>query len=433
MPGRSQGYPYAAGAAAVTRRARDPLGVEARQTIGRWVVEALLYATLLNSTFYQQLGWSLIPYAGGAPILAAGLLTFLIMLIERERVPLSLWFALLMNVTANVSQVFGNSEPVLFGEGLPPLLHWLCQLAMVCYLIRNSGAQKRMLLFFSALLLVIVAIGGAEYVQAKTERLDLEQVGGGFANANRLAYVTGLLAMGLVFWSLRANKLLRPALWGLALALTVIMFRTVSRGGILTFGCGLAVLVLAIAAGRGVRLGGVILILVIVAAVSQVGFLLTESTESFRERLDKPSVRTQVYSVATLQDLARTIIVGTGHSGAYTTAAGITAHNSFVYTHMALGGITGWPYLIWLMLLSLRVYRMVRAPDLPFDLKMQVVCLFGMGLGSQVLSNQGYLFLTTIYATALTEKYTAPYSRRSIAARSAAWRQVRAMPAAVPR
>ena len=37
---------------------------------------------------------------------------------------------------------------------------------------------------------------------------------------------------------------------------------------------------------------------------------------------------------------------------------------------------------------------------------MKVLALFGLALGAQVFSNQGYAFFSTIYATAIIEKYT---------------------------
>ena len=129
----------------------------------------------------------------------------------------------------------------------------------------------------------------------------------------------------------------------------------------------------------------------------------------------------RVYSVETLYDLWDSKVLGSGPL-TITRAAGITAHNSFIYTHMCFGGITAWPYLIWLLVLGIRILRMMRFSDIPWDIKLLVVALFGMALGSQVLSNKAYLYYSTIYATAIVEKYTAPFSGRRMR-RSAAAQQ----------
>jgi hypothetical protein len=98
---------------------------------------------------------------------------------------------------------------------------------------------------------------------------------------------------------------------------------------------------------------------------------------------------------------------------------GIAPHNTFLYVHLAYGGMCAYIYLAWLLLLSTRIFRMMLGHELPMDTKLLVVAMFGMGLGAQLLSNQGYVFLASMYGIAVVEKYTHPYRRSAVLARAA--------------
>jgi hypothetical protein len=398
--------------------ANDALGVEKPPSLARKFVELLFYVVVLNGAYVHLTGLATVRFASGGLVLGAGLLTFFLMKAQGERLPVSVWFALIFAAAANVSQLRYGELP-LIGEGLPGITHWISYLIMMCYLVRNSATQKRVLLFSAFLVVGLVISGGGMHKGA--ERLMLQGVGAGFSNANALAYASGLFAVALLFYSLRSPKVLRPFLWGLAAVLTYCLFLTVSRGGAITMACGVAVLLGAILTARGVRLGGVILVGVAVVAVSQLAYLLSESVTYLEERLQTESERTLVYQWETLNDLAETLVFGRGPS-AIITSAGFTAHNTFLYAHTAYGGMAAYPYLLWLIVLMVRITRMMFARDHPMDAKLLVVALFGMGLAAQLLSNQGQLFYCVVYATAITEKYTAPYSHRRIAQRkTTAW------------
>ena len=71
-------------------------------------------------------------------------------------------------------------------------------------------------------------------------------------------------------------------------------------------------------------------------------------------------------------------------------------------------------YLLWIGILGVRILRMLRAGDFPMDIRLFVLAVFGMSLAAQLLSNMGYMFLTSVYAAAVTEKYTQVYSRRQM-------------------
>jgi len=348
-------------------------------------------------------------------VMFSGFLAFVLMLAERQKISIVVWCAIFMNVGANLSQVMGHGVLPVIGEGLAQFSHWCAYLIMLTYLVQNKAASNRVLLFFGLIIVLTVWSGGELSLEA--DRLDLKDIeaGASFSNANQLAYTTGFFSIALLFWSLRAAKLLRPFLWALAAVLAFLLIRTVSRGGMLVFACGIMVLIFSILMGRGTRIGGVILILVAFFVVSQLAVLVAGSFDYLGERLGQESIRTSVYSAETIKQITSSVIIG--HGPGTRTDAGITAHNAFIYTHMCFGGITIWPYIILIWIMGFRILRMFRADDLDSNTKFTVIALFGMSLGCLIFSNMGYAFFNSIYALAVVEKYTSPYSKRKIAER----------------
>jgi len=395
----------------------DPLGVEKPPSLSRKFVEVLVYLNVANSAFVEVTGLATLNFVSGGFLLASGAVTLLVVTSQRERLPMSWLFALLFAALANVSEVARGAMPVI-GSGVSGITHWLSQLLMICYLVRNKATEKRIILFTAFLITAMIAVGGTGTGTNESERLGLTGVGSSFSNANALAYTCALFAVALLFYSLRSAKILRPLLWVLAAVLVVYLFRTVSRGGVVTLGCGLAVLLGSILLGRGVRLSGVILVGVGLVAASQLAYMLAESMSGLSERFGQESSRLAVYSWATVNDLKDCVLFGEG-SAARLGSAGITPHNTFLAAHLYFGGIAAWVYLLWVIILSMRVTRMFFSGDLPMDTRMYVVAMFGMGLAPQVMSNQGQLFWAAVFATALVEKYASPYSHRRIAQRKA--------------
>jgi len=175
---------------------------------------------------------------------------------------------------------------------------------------------------------------------------------------------------------------------------------------------------------------------VIVAAligISQFGYYLTEPLRTLEQRIELRSAkgRFAVYSAETVGDAMETLLFGRGANNAFVTAAGITPHNSIIYTHIAFGGITSSVYVAWLIILGVRIYRMILGKELNWDTKLFVLAVAGMALATQLLTNVGYLVPSVFFATGIIEKYTAPYSRRRIAEREAeqAWYQAYGAPA----
>lgn len=391
--------------------------IERSPSLVRKFVELLLYTTIVVSNFPALTFLVDIPYALGGLLFTSGFLAFVLMLADGQKISTVVWCAIIMNIAANLSQVLGQGAIPVIGAGLTLFSHWLSRLIMICYLVQNKATNYRVLLFFATLVVLTVWSGGV--ITDTTSRLALSEIeaGGGFSNANTLAYLTGLFSVAVLFWSLRASKLIRPFLWALAAALIYILIRTVSRGGMLAFACGIMVLLFSILMGRGTRIGGIVLIVISIFVFFQFSYLVADSFEFLGERMGQESSRVDVYSMSTVNAIFDSIILGGGPRTK--TSAGFSAHNAFIYTHMCYGGITIWPYIILLWIFGVRMLRMFRADDLDFTIKFTVIALFGMSLGSVILSNVAYVYLSSVYALAVVEKYTAPYSKRRIAEREA--------------
>jgi len=398
--------------------ALDPYGVERSPSILRKLIELLLYVMVLNSVFLMRTGLVLIPYLSGGLNTASGLLCLFVMLLEGERPCMSVKFAVVMNVAANLSLSLGLGIQPVLGKGLPQMLHWFSMLTMICFLVQDRRAEKRLMLFFSVLLIGIMFFtsetistrGGAERVGAA------EDIGGNFANTNAVAYVGGFFCTALLFWSLRAARSFRPVLWFLSGLLLFITFRTVSRVGILLLLFGIGMLIIAIMMGRGTRVGGLILILVGMLVLSQLAFLFSDTMAALEKRIhgerESTMSRLNLYSWQTLGDLMETLFVGRGPANAQNTSSGITAHNTFVYTHMCYGGFAGWLFLAWTILLGRRLWRTIKARAYPWDRLIMLATFFALIVGEYMTNNLGFVDFSAMYGVAVIEKYTRPFSTR---------------------
>lgn len=378
-------------------------------SLGRKCVELFYYLSVVNSVFVYKTGAAMLPYFGGALVVMAGAVCLTIMLAQRERIPLTVWCAVLINVFATLSQGIRGEIPII-GEGLNQLFLWACQSLVICYLVRNPGTQKRLLLFFAIVLVFCVYFSGELQGGSSGRRLRLERygVGSSFGNANDLAYMVGTFAVAVLFWSLRSIRSVRPLLWALALVLLVITVRTVSRGAITAVCCGLAMLAVAIMLARGARIGGIVMVVFGIILLSQLSFLLADPMEFLKARMKgdgSSRVRLAVYNEATLEQLAETYLFGQGIAGTKSVVTGVTPHNTYLYTQFAYGGLAAVSYLAWMLAMAIRTTRVCFRSELRMDLRLEVVALFGMTLMSHLLSNQGFVFLSSMYAVGLIEKY----------------------------
>ncbi len=381
-------------------------GIERPQSIKRIFIEFLFYITILIMIFPFLIKSIPIPgFAGFTVIIVGALSVFSIMYMQKQNLAPSVWFALIMVIAANFSQVFGNGITPIIGRGLMGLLHWVILLSITCYLVQNKETAGRILLFFSLVIIIAVVIGGIYF----EERLDVsKEIGGALQNSNRLAYVSGLFAIACLFWSIGKKRTMQFLFLFLALSLILIVIKTVSRGGILAVLLGFGLLFLSILLDRNVRLKGIFFLMLLFLVFAIFIYQNIDVLEFFTNRFQKESTRIGVYNKWTLLDLEETIFLGKGKL--YTPRAGISSHNSFLYTHIAFGGITAWPYIIWLFYLCWRVFSMLQNRLIPINSKVMVMAVFGMALISQFFSNQGYEFISTIFATAIVEKYSIPYN-----------------------
>lgn len=405
-------------------------------TFSRKAIELAFYATLANSIFMELTGLGYFRFAGGGPMAITGLLALLMMLMRGDRLPITLWFVLAINIFATLSLGLVTGAVPIIGDGLAIMANWFFGLASMSYIVQNDSARKRVVFVMSLFAVLAVQVSGVDLgAHAGRERLSLAgSISGSLANSNTMSHLAGLLAVALLFWSLRASKLLRPILWVLAACLVLMVIRSVSRGGMVVLLSGLAVLLVAILLGRGVRLSGVVLTFLALLLGLFIVSLAGDSVTYLMKRFEQHSIRTEVYSESMLGDLASTLILGRGPRGGRVTGVGINAHNSFIYVHMVYGGVVAWLYVAMLCVLGVRLVRMLFAGDYPLDVRLSVVALLGTSFIGQMLSNMGLTFEGAILAFAVVDRFTAPYARRRIAERESAGYgsgrlPIRAMPA----
>ena len=395
----------------------ETIEVDNPQTVPRLIIEALFYVVTLITTFPNFMGLSQITFALGGSVMFVGFLALLLMLSDRQEFMISIRFVLVIVIGVNISQFIVSGVMPFIGTGSKNFSHWIANLITVCFLVQNTGARKRLLLFYATLVILVVFRGGAMAFAAGTEaiRLDLKEQAFAtvFSNSNALSYISGMLAVSCLFWSLRAKKIIRPVLWLAAILLAVILFRAASRGGVIIFLFGIMMIGVVIMFNRGTRMGGIVMIILAFVLIAQFGYILASHFELIGERMGQRSSRADVYDIRTLGQMGETLLLGQG-PGTKIRHVGILSHNSFISMHLYYGGITAWVYLTWLIVLAIRIYRMMRSKDYLFDTRMFVFTLFMMCIFTQILSNQGYMAFTVVYPIAIVEVYTSAYSRRKI-------------------
>jgi len=390
----------------------DPPSIEQPSTKLRIAVELLLYFLLIVQVFPAQIGVTGIGFLAGALVAIGGLSCFFVYHSSREKLPATFYFVFIINVFANFSLVIGRGEPPILGDGLTDLFHWATMVLLFSYIIRNRAAEKRMLFAMALLIMVAVIVGGTEEFHYGRPRLELQDLGGTFRNANDLAYFSGLTAVCLLFMGLRSRSIVLLLANSAALVLMLICFKTVSRSGIISLGLGVILFVATtfIANKQFRKIGTVIIFIGVfigVAVYFSQPFLL------FIERLGEHSYgsRVGVYQTAIFNDLADTFVTGMGQDGAVT-RGGISAHNTFLHTHIAYGGLAAYVYFIWMAWLGICVWNTCLCDKAPTDIRVFIAVIFIMMIISHVFTNRGYLLLPSIYAAATIEKYTYCYRLR---------------------
>jgi hypothetical protein len=377
-------------------------------SLTRKFIEFLFYLVMTNTILISASGRNPVPFLSGGLIALGGVLTLFIMLTQRERLPVVFWAGLVMVIGGSISDAASTGAMMFIGDNVRFLVLWTAASLMAFYLVQNEATMKRMVLFYCVITLTGVAMTGFSLTEARAkDRLGLENVlSGTLADPNSLSYMSGLLTVFMLFWSLRARKLLRPLLWVLAALLTLVLLRTVSRSGIVVLMAGLAVFVAAVMMGRGVRASGIVVVLAGMVGAIVVLSVASSSLEYFESRMHEHSIRQDVYRWETVEQLVETIAIGYGVKAR--TAVGIAAHNSFIQTHLAYGGITAYPYAAMLFIMWWRTAKFVRRKDLPLDSRFMVLAVMGMTFSFQMFSNYGYSYPESVFAMVIVCRYTQP-------------------------
>lgn len=404
------------------KAAQKPLVFDEQMDIGRFIVEVMLYLSIICRAFAEPLGILRFQGLSGAIITLSGMTCLMIMMMKRQKLPVSVYFAFAINVTANISQVLAVGQPPIFGDFLRALLFWMYHLLMMCYIVRNNKASYRAA-FVLGLMAIIAVVTSGEItitgtVSTRVERLELQGLGSMFANANDLAYLVAILSIVLLFFSLRCSKVFKIFFWLLALILAVILFKTISRGATFFYVISIFTFLLATVLGRGGKLSLFLIILLALFAMSRFAYQTTELKEAYRTRVYRHSERMDTWK-AMPYDIKNTLIFGRGPSRARTLhGTGVSPHNTFFWLHLAYGGICAWVYLWWIGLLCLRGRRMLFSRELAFRQKLEVVGIFSMAMGCQILANFGPSNYAVVFAMAIVDKFTSPFSKKQIVHRN---------------
>lgn len=397
-PKYSPRWPVCSGAVSVLE-GNSNLDASEQINWGRSWVEFLLYFSLGCRVFGHQLGVLSITGLSGAIIVGAGLVCLVVMFSQREPIPVSLLFVLLINCMANVTDL------VLIGMFTRDMLYWMSVLLMACYVVRNPRGALRFECFLALAVLVSVALGGDFASQAQGhERLVLSGKGVGtmFANSNDLAKVACLSATALLFSSLRFKALAKIVCWICALALAAATLLTLSRQGLILLGVGGGFYFLASVKGRGDKGGA--LVLVILALLVAVIFAdeMTNIISGYEYRMTLSSDRVAYWRTAP-QDMMDSLMSGKGTFSAYS-SGGILPHSTFLWLHLAYGGFCAWTYVAWLVYLAVKTIQYFVDMAVEWNDKMEVLAMFTLFFMAQLTTvfapgNYGF-----ILAVALLEK-----------------------------
>jgi hypothetical protein len=363
-----------------------------------WLIEFFLYFSLASRIFGNQLGVLNISGLSGAIIIACGFLCFIIMLGAKQPVPATIYFAFMINVIANITDLYHYE---LFSRNM---VYWLFFQLMACLIVRNDGALMRFALFLAGSVFMSVYLGG-EFYGRDVVRLNLEQgtAGSMFANANALAHISALTATSLCFSSMKCRYLMKLVCLVCAVALSAIVLMTLSRGGLIILFMGLSFYAIAVLFSRGARLNLIILGFLATVVLVVFSSQFTEIATDYQYRLSQDSARTS-YLATAKADMLDTIFSGQGSQAGFS-ATGMKPHNAFLWLHLAFGGFCAWFFVAWVTWLGSATFRSVFFSGLPFPAKMEVLALFMMFFSIQFVSIFPPFNFGFVLAFAIIEKH----------------------------
>lgn len=365
--------------------------IENRINLGRNLVEGLLYFSLICRIFGNQLGVLNFTGLSGAIIVSSVVVCIVVMISQRQEFPISLVFALMINFMASITDLF------LIDLITREMVYWMSALLMACFIVRDQRAALRFEWFLAFTIFLTVAIGGEFLGEAQGFRrmaLKGSEVGSMFANSNDLAQLASMVAIALLFSSFKLKALGKMLCWAGALALSGMVLLTLSRQGLFLLGVGFVLFLLASAKGPGGKVGPIVLVALALLASIVYADDVARIVSGYEYRLGLSSDRVSYWRTAP-QDMMGTLISGSGTYGGFTTS-GMKPHNTFLWLHLAYGGLCAWTYVAWLGWLSLKTMQLVLGPDAEWRIKMEVLAMFSLFFMAQFVtvfapSNYGYI------------------------------------------
>lgn len=361
---------------------------------GRITVEGLFYAAIGSRVFGHQLGILKVTGVSGALIVASALVCLLIILFRHEKIPASIYFALLINVFAMITDL-------LWLETLNrDMLFWLSTLLMACFIGRDERVVIRLLLFIAACVagaLALDAVFAAERVGIMRLYLNKDGAGSMFANSNDLAQIAGVTAVILLFRGIDRSLLPKLGLYAVSLGLATVTLLTLSRQGLVFLGAGLVLYCTTLCLSRNRSLE----LLIISAAIAGIILYhlgsLTEIINGYAYRFTQDSGRT-AYWLTAPRDMQSSFIAGFGSNNAYA-FDGSVPHSTFLWLHLAFGGACAWTYALWVAVLGWRSSAVVMRPDASWLIRIETLAIFLMFLAAQfttVFAPGNYAFILCV-------------------------------------
>lgn len=367
-------------------------------------VEFLLYLSIILRAFGWQLGIMHFQGLSGGIVAVSGLVCLVIMIVKGERLPLSFWFILLINILADVSELYVTNDKFLMSSGPKNMLYWLSWSLMACYIVRDNRAYVRFTFFLSFCVIVALALGMNVRGTGFHSRVTLEgqNVATMFANSNELAQLSCVTAIALLFYSFRSSKFTTIFCVATALVLAIITLKTVSRQGLILLLFGLLLYFVSVVVKRKGKAGFVILLVLALIAVNKYTTETTTLKNAYGFRFSKPSTRTEYFKTA-VQDMSDTFIFGKGSAKPYTVEM-IEPHNTFLWIHVAYGGVCAWAYLTWIFVISWKTFGLTwRRRSGQVD-RFEILALIGIFVAAQQVLPFAPSNFGSILALAIFEK-----------------------------
>lgn len=363
-------------------------------------VEVLLYFSMACRIFGAQFGVLNILGLSGAIILASAAFSFIVMFYRHDKIPASIYFALIINIIANITDLYMYE---LFSRNM---VYWLSFLIMACFVVKNNRSYFRFIIFLASSVLLSVYLGSQLFShEFGISRLGLAEdtAGSMFANPNALAQVAAVTAIAILFYSLRCNFAMKLFSLAIAISLSTIVLLTISRTGLVMFGLGLLFYSFAILFGRK-GMGDLLIIALLTIAVTTVFATQFDNiVTGYIYRLHEESDRITYWQSAP-HDMLATFFSGQGSYDGYT-SGGIKPHNTFLWLHLAFGGFCAWIYVGWLAWLVGATFRCVLLDTLNFVEKMELLAFCSMFLAVQFVAIFAPANFGFILGIAIVEKY----------------------------